>query len=67
MPEVTLADDFGRSISKVISDNNYRINLEIGSWDGAGSTQCIIDGMKKLEPNGYNALLQCIEINPDRF
>lgn len=67
MAEVTLADEFGKGISQVIQDYNCRHNLEIGSWDGQGSTTCILDGMLKINATKDDASLDCIEINRERF
>lgn len=65
MPEITLKDEFGQNISRVIRENNYAHILEIGSWDGLGSTRCIIDGMRDVASE--DKILQCVEINPDRY
>ena len=59
MGEITLNDAFGKAIASVIKRFNFRYNLEIGSWDGTGSTQCFIDGMLPLE---YPKKLYCLEI-----
>ena len=67
MAEITLADEFGKSISKVIQEYDLRHNLEIGSWDGEGSTRCILDGMMKIGATKDNASLDCIEINKERY
>jgi len=64
MPEITTADQFGQAISRVIKEHRYKRNLEIGSWDGLGSTQCFIEGMKDLE--GPKELI-CLEIEEARF
>ena len=64
MGEITKNDEFGDAIIKTCKALNLRKVLEIGSWDGTGSTQCFIEGMKDLEGD---KLLDCIEIRPDRF
>lgn len=63
MPEVTKDDLFGQCIIKVLK--TFRINsmLEIGSWDGLGSTSCIIEGFKNVKEKS----LDCLEINKERF
>lgn len=65
MAEITLNDEFGRAISETIVKYKYIHNLEIGAWDGKGSTQCFIDGMNQIDSN--DKLLQCIEINTERY
>lgn len=62
MNEIGLNEPFGKIIRDVIRERGYKINLEIGSGDGTGSTQCFIDGM-----NGRECMLQCLEIDPARY
>ena len=64
MGEITLADKFGQCIARTVRDNGCRNNLEIGSYDGSGSTQCFIEGMRDMEGNKS---LTCLEIDPERF
>lgn len=63
MPEITNKDLFGQSIIKVLKTFNIESFLEIGSWDGTGSTACIIEGFS----NSKNRSLTCLEINKERF
>lgn len=62
--EITLSDKFGQCIAKTIRDRDYRHNLEIGSYDGSGSTQCFIEGMRDMEGDKR---LTCLEIDKERF
>jgi len=62
MPEITLADEFGRAIAQTIRACNVQSMIEIGSWDGTGSTTVI---MQALEPVAGKRLT-CIETNPER-
>lgn len=64
MGEITLKDEFGRAIATVVKSKRYTHNLEIGSWDGTGSTQCFIEGMKNLTES---KMLDCLEWNTERF
>jgi hypothetical protein len=64
MAEITSNDEFGKAIIDCIVKYNLANNLEIGSWDGTGSTQCFIEGMLKL-PEPIH--LHCIEINESRY
>lgn len=64
MGEITSKDAFGRSIAAVIQKFDFRYNLEIGSWDGTGSTQCFIAGMLPL---GQPKKLICLEIDNGRY
>jgi hypothetical protein len=62
MPEITLADEFGRAIAQTIRACNVQSVIEVGSWDGTGSTTVI---MQALEPV-VGKRLTCIEANPER-
>ncbi len=42
MPEVTLKDSFGKAIFSTIRKFQFRSCLELGSFDGDGSTQVLI-------------------------
>lgn len=63
MGEINTTDTFGKIIIDTIKQYNLTNNLEIGSWDGTGSTQCFIEGMKDLS----NPQLTCLEVRADRF
>jgi len=64
MGEITLKDPFGRAIAETVERYNFRVNLEIGAWDGSGSTQCFIEGMIRLKDP---RVLYCLETNDDRL
>ena len=63
MPEITLADEFGRAIAQTMLTYGYSSALEIGSWDGAGST-AILAGTLAKQPSPR---LVAIECESDRF
>lgn len=63
MAEILLNSEFGNEIYNVIKNNNYCINLEIGSQDGGGSTQSFLKAMDEL--SCPNKVLYCIEIRAD--
>jgi hypothetical protein len=63
MGEISKYDEFGQSIIETVKRFNLNKILEIGSWDGTGSTQCFIEGMRDL----VSPKLVCIEPNTDRF
>jgi hypothetical protein len=62
--EIHLNEEFGKSINQTILKYELRQNLEIGSWDGTGSTKCFVDAMKQLEGELF---LACMEILPERI
>lgn len=63
MPEVTRNDLFGQAIIKIITDFKIKSFLEIGSWDGTGSTSCVIEAMLPMQEKS----LTCLEIDKDKF
>jgi hypothetical protein len=42
MAEITLNDEFGRAIVLTIQRLSIQSMIEIGSWDGTGSTAVIV-------------------------
>ena len=63
MGEITKQDAFGKAIIDTVANNKIQTVVEIGSWDGTGSTQCFIEGMQNFE----NKRLICLEVFTDRF
>jgi hypothetical protein len=61
--EITLGDDFGKAIYIVMRTAGYRSVLEIGSFDGLGSTQVFIEALMHAE----NPRMVCLETNAERF
>jgi hypothetical protein len=62
MPEITLSDEFGRAIATTVWAYRCSRIIEVGSWDGTGSTSVLIAAMKGLD----NPRLTCVEPNPER-
>lgn len=62
MPEITLADEFGRAIANTVRVCGVRTVVEIGSWDGTGSTTVLMHALDSVP--GHH--LTCVEANPDR-
>jgi len=57
MPEITLNDEFGRAIVTTIQRLSIQSVIEIGSWDGTGSTAVIASALRDMpEPR-----LVCVE------
>ena len=64
MPEITLADEFGQAIARTILTYGYSSAIEIGSWDGSGSTAILANVLPRT--SGTPRLV-CIESERDRF
>jgi len=57
MPEITLNDEFGRAIAETIRRCRVQSMVEIGSWDGTGSTAVIVSALKEMP----DRRLVCVE------
>jgi hypothetical protein len=62
--EVNINEEFGYNIYQTIVKYNLKQNLEIGSWDGEGSTNCFVQAMKLLTGDLF---LGCIEVIPEKI
>lgn len=61
--QIKLTQDFGRWISQYASDERFSRYVEIGTWNGRGSTCCFYDGfVKRSSPH----TLQSYEISKAR-
>lgn len=62
-PEITINDEFGRTIYKVIKKYKPNTILEIGSGNGFGSTTCIINALndEKIDISKFICLENCQE------
>jgi hypothetical protein len=61
--QISLSTEFGLEIKKICENNNYKIFLEIGTWNGHGSTKCFYEGLK----NRDNYEFYSLEINKEKF
>jgi hypothetical protein len=61
--QIQMSQAFGQCIAKVAADPRFTRYLEIGTWNGRGSTYCIYEGFK-TRPDG--PVLQSYEINKER-
>lgn len=62
--EITASDSFGRAIAETVQHFGFDSVLEIGSFDGLGSTQVFIESMEMLP--GPKRLV-CLEASPARW
>lgn len=61
--EITKCDAFGRAIAVTMKAFGISSVLEIGSFDGLGSTQVFIEALANME----SPRLVCLEANPSRW
>lgn len=62
--QINMQSDFGKQIYKLASNTHFNNYLEIGTWNGEGSTVCLMNG---LMPRGDNSRLYSIELMPEMF
>jgi hypothetical protein len=60
MPEITIDDEFGKAIAATVAACRVQSVIEIGSWDGCGSTAVLLASLAEVP----NRRLVCVE--PDR-
>ena len=66
MPQITADTPFGAALKDLAADPRYKIYLEIGTFDGEGSTKCFIEGLEaRTETDLSGAGLFSIEANRD--
>jgi hypothetical protein len=63
MPEITRNDAFGQAIIRTIREQGFEHVLEIGAWDGLGSTQVLIEALSHAQ----DPKLVCLEANATRY
>lgn len=61
--EITLADQFGQAILQTIRAHGFETVLEIGSFDGLGSTQVFIEALR----HASDPRMVCLETDPTRY
>ena len=62
MAEITTGDEFGRAIMQTIEALRVQSVIEVGSWDGTGSTTVVMQALANVP----GRRLACIEANPNR-
>jgi hypothetical protein len=61
--EININEEFGNCIYNIVLEHKLNNNLEIGSWDGEGSTFCFVEAMKQ---NIGSKFLACVEIDKQK-
>lgn len=62
--QINLGDVAGNLIYEIVSRNDVKNIVEIGTWNGMGSTLCVI---KAIIDSGSPKRFQSIELYPDMF
>ena len=62
--QINIGTEFGREIVKVCSNPIYKTFVEVGTWNGEGSTLCFIFGiLNQIKQNKSNVNFYSIEAN----
>jgi hypothetical protein len=62
--QITVDTDIWSSIYEVVQNPNIKNIVEIGTWNGMGSTLCVIDGIKNFPNDKY---FWSIELYPNMY
>jgi hypothetical protein len=62
--QINLNSVLGQYIYQYANNNNYSSYLEIGTWNGLGSTKCFVEGFKNR--NNKNFKFYSLECNDDK-
>jgi hypothetical protein len=60
--QIQLGTPFGDALRCVAADSNHKTLLEVGTWNGRGSTLCLLEGMAE-QPAGCHPRLLSLEAN----
>jgi hypothetical protein len=45
--QITLDSPFGAALAALGADSKYKVFVEVGTWNGRGSTECVVAGILK--------------------
>ncbi len=62
--QITPESDIGKKIIDIVSNESIKSILEIGTWNGMGSTKCIVEGLNKRKDTNY--VFYSLEANSDK-
>lgn len=62
--QINMQSDFGQQIYKLACNSHFKNYLEIGTWNGEGSTVCLMNG---LMSRNDDSRLYSIELMPEMF
>jgi hypothetical protein len=63
MGQITPDSDFGKRLTELAKDTQYSTYLEVGTWNGEGSTLCLYKGIHQRK----NAHLYTVETNQKMY
>jgi predicted O-methyltransferase YrrM len=64
MGHINTGHMFGDLLAKLGADTQFSTYLEVGTWNGQGSTQCIMKGILQMNPT---ATFYSLEANAEMY
>ena len=62
--QITRNSSLGNAIYNLSKQNDIKVIVEFGTWNGMGSTKCVIDGLKERNDDYF---FMTIELYPDMY
>ena len=63
--QVTMESDIGKWIQLICSLSDVKTIVDVGTWSGAGTTKCAVQGVLAKSKGGNAAHIIGIELNPE--
>lgn len=63
--QINLQSDLGKLIYKLVSENKFENIVDVGTWNGLGSTYCVLKALEDTKNTDTN--LTTVELYPDVF
>ncbi len=65
--QINMDSEFGKIIFEYARNTEYKSYLEIGTWNGEGSTNCFIQGLKLLVYYVNKDCKTSLDLGPSTF
>ena len=65
MGQINLESNLGKQIYALVFNNNFKNIVDVGTWNGLGSTYCILKALEDTKNHKTN--LYSVELYPDVF
>ena len=63
--QINIGSNMGREIYELVANNNFENIVDVGTWNGLGSTYCVLKALE--ETKNYDTKLYTVELYPDVF
>jgi predicted O-methyltransferase YrrM len=61
--QINPESSFGKAIIDIASDTTYKTFLDVGTWNGMGTTRCLVNALKGRD----DTMIYSVEANRDMF